>query len=73
MICTAKKSENRSKSSFDASKQRFGSKKIYAILAERGIKTSAGYVAELMRERGLQSIGRYLKRDYKKQAGWTYF
>ena len=56
---------------FDESKQRFGSKKICAILAERGVKTSAAYVTELMREMGLQSIGRHSKRDYKKHAGLT--
>jgi transposase InsO family protein len=56
---------------FDESKQCFGSKKICAVLAERDVKTSASYVAELMREMGLQSIGRHSKRDYKKQAGLT--
>lgn len=56
---------------FDESEQRFGSKKICAVLAERGIKTSGGYVAELMREMGLQAIGRHSKREYKKQAGLT--
>ena len=56
---------------FDESKQRFGSKKICAVLAERGVKTSDGYVAELMREMDLQSIGRHSKREYKKQAGHT--
>lgn len=54
---------------FDESKQRFGSKKISAVLAEHGVKTSAAYVVEVMREMGLQSIGRHSKRDHKKQAG----
>jgi transposase InsO family protein len=57
------------KAVFDESRQRFGSKKIFAVLAERGVKTSPAYVAELMRETGLQSIGRHSKRDYRKQAG----
>ena len=52
---------------FNENKQRFGSNKICAILSERGIKTSAKYVAELMREMGLQCIGRNSKREYKKQ------
>ena len=56
---------------FDDSKQRFGSRKICAILAENGTNTSPNYVAELMREMGLESIGRHSKRDYKKKAGLT--
>ena len=56
---------------FDENKQRLGSKEICAVLAERGIRTSNGYVAEIMREMGLQSIGRHSKRDYRKQAGLT--
>ena len=53
---------------FDENKQRFGSQKISAILAERGIKSSPKYVAELMREMGLYCIGRNAKREYKKQT-----
>jgi transposase-like protein len=53
---------------FDESKQRFGPKKIHAILAERNVRTSPGYVAGLMKEMGLQSIGMYSKREYKKKA-----
>jgi len=56
---------------FDESQQRFGSKRIHAVLAERGIKTSPGYVAELMREMELHSISRHSKREYRKQAGLT--
>jgi len=56
---------------FDESKQRFGPKKIHAILAERNVRTSPSYIAELMREMGLQSIGTYSKRDHKKKAGLT--
>ena len=52
---------------FDEYKQRFGSKKIAAILGERGIRTSSKYVAELMREMGLQSIGKHLKRDRQNE------
>lgn len=59
------------KTIFDESKQRFGSKKVHAILTERGIKTSPSFVAELMREMGLQSIGRHSKREHKKQASLT--
>ena len=54
---------------FDESKQRFGAKKIYAVLAERGVKTSASYVAGLMQEMGLQSIVVNSKKDYKKKTG----
>ena len=53
---------------FEENKQRFGSQKINAILAERGIKSSPKYVAELMREMGLYCIGRNAKREYKKQT-----
>ncbi|HVI39589.1 MAG TPA: IS3 family transposase, partial [Anaerovoracaceae bacterium] len=59
------------KTVFDESKQRFGSRRIRAILAERGIKISPEYVAGLMREMGLQSIGRNSKREYEKQIGLT--
>jgi len=51
---------------FDESKQRFGSNKIVAVLAERGIHTSPKYVAELMSEMGLQSITLNSKSDYQK-------
>jgi transposase InsO family protein len=53
---------------FDECKQRYGAKKICAVLADRGIRTSSKYVAELMREMGLQCIGRNAKREYKKQV-----
>lgn len=56
---------------FEESKQRFGAKKICAILVGRGIKTSPAYVTELMCEMNLQSIGRHSKRDYKKQISLT--
>jgi len=41
------------------------------ILAENGTNTSPNYVAELMREMGLESIGRHSKREYKKTASLT--
>ena len=41
---------------FDESPQRFGANKIAAVLADRGVRTSPKYVAELMREMGLQSV-----------------
>lgn len=44
------------KSVFDESQQRFETHKIAVVLAERGIRTSPRYVAELMREMGLQSV-----------------
>ena len=50
------------------SKQRFGAKKIHAIMTQQGVKTSPGYIAELMREMRLVSIGRHSKREYKKQS-----
>ena len=51
---------------FDESQQRFGANKIAAMLADRGVRTSPKYVAELMREMGLQSVSIYSKRDYQK-------
>ena len=53
---------------FDESQQRFGANKIAVVLAERGIHTSPKYVAELMREMGLQSVSIYSKRDYQKSV-----
>jgi transposase InsO family protein len=53
---------------FEDYKQRLGAKKICAVLADRGIRTSSNYVAELMQEMGLQCIGRNAKREYKKQV-----
>lgn len=52
---------------FDESQQRFGAHKIAVVLAERGVRTSPKYVAELMREMGLQSASVYSKRDYEKK------
>jgi transposase InsO family protein/transposase-like protein len=57
------------KAVFDENKQRLGSNKICAILADRGIRTSGTYVAELMREMSLESIGRNFKREHKKYTG----
>ena len=51
---------------FDESPQRFGASKIAAVLADRGVRTSPKYVAELMREMGLQSVSIYSKHDYQK-------
>ena len=51
---------------FDESQQRFGANKIAAVLADQGVRTSPKYVAELMREMGLQSVSIYSKRDYQK-------
>lgn len=53
---------------FDESRQRFGANKIAVVLAEQGIHTSPKYVAELMREMGLQSVSIYSKRDYQKSV-----
>ena len=52
---------------FNGSKQRFGAKKIHAIMTQQGVKTSPGYIAELMREMGLETIGRNSKKEYRKQ------
>jgi len=52
---------------FDESQQRFGAHKIAVLLAEQGIRTSPRYVAELMREMGLQSVSVSSKRDHKKR------
>ena len=51
---------------FDESQQRFGANKIAAVLADRGVRTSPKYVAELMREMGLQSVSIHSERDYQK-------
>ena len=51
---------------FEESRQRFGTNKIAAVLAERGIKTTPKYVAELMREMGIESIVINSKKEYKK-------
>ena len=53
---------------FDESQQRFGANKIAVVLADQGIHTSPKYVAELMREMGLQSVSIYSKRDYQKSV-----
>ncbi|MDD4565335.1 MAG: IS3 family transposase [Eubacteriales bacterium] len=51
---------------FDESRQRFGANKIAAVLSERGIKTTPKYVAELMREMGIESIVINSKKEYKR-------
>ena len=51
---------------FEESRQRFGANKIAAVLSERGIKTTPKYVAELMREMGIESIVINSKKEYKK-------
>ena len=56
---------------FDENKQRFGSRKICAILAERGISTSPNYVAGLMQEMNSESIGRHSKSEHRKRGGRT--
>ena len=53
---------------FDEFKQRLGAKRIAAVLNDCGIKTSDKSVSALMREMGLESIGRHSKRDYKRLA-----
>lgn len=52
---------------FDESQQRFGANKNAAVLMEQGVRTSPKYVAELMREMGLQSISTYSKQDHQKR------
>ena len=54
------------KTVFEESKQRFGANKIHAVLSDRGIRTSAKYVAELMAEMGLKSITTDSAREYRK-------
>ena len=53
---------------FNEGKQRYGAKKICAVLAERGITTSPRYVSGLMREMDLQCVGRNSKREYSKRV-----
>ena len=55
------------KTIFEESRQRFGAKKICAVLSEREIKTSPKYVGELMREMELYSANIDSKREYKKR------
>lgn len=50
---------------FDERYQRFGANKNAAILAERDIRTTPKYVAELVQEM-LQSITLYAQNDYQK-------
>ena len=52
---------------FEESRQLYGTKKITAVLAERGIVTSPKYVAGLMQEMGLSSVRKDSKREYKKR------
>lgn len=59
--------EEHIRSVFDESQQRFCAHKIAVVLAERGIRTSSGYVAELMREMGLQSVSVSSKQDHEKR------
>ena len=40
--------------------------KFAAVLADCGVRTSPKYVAELMREMGLQSVSIHSERDYQK-------
>ena len=53
---------------FEESQQRYGANKICAILAERGVISSKKYIAGIMREMGLYSIGNNAKREYKKSV-----
>lgn len=51
---------------FDESRQRFDANKIAAVLAERGVKTSPKYVAELIQKMGIKSIVISSKKEYKR-------
>ena len=51
---------------FDEHNQIPGPEKVAAVLAQRGYKVSARFVADLMAEMGLHSIRSTAKRDYKK-------
>jgi transposase-like protein len=59
------------KIAFEESRQRFGSSKIWATLADRGIRTTPKYVAELMQEMGLSSVRKGSKRQHKKERGFA--
>ena len=50
---------------FEENRQQFGSNKIANVLSERGIKTAPEYVAELMREMGIQSLVINYKKSNK--------
>ena len=51
---------------YDDSKQIYGTGKITAILRNQGIKTSAKYVSQIMRELGISSVSTTAKKEYKK-------
>ena len=51
---------------FDDSGQRYGARKIHAVLAESGIHVSPKTVNAVMRELGLQSIRTDAKKEYAK-------
>ncbi|HBR03188.1 MAG TPA: hypothetical protein DD738_11295 [Ruminiclostridium sp.] len=56
---------------FNESRQRYGANKIAAVLSARGVKTSPKYVAELMREVGIESIVINSKKGYKKHLRFS--
>ena len=51
---------------YDDSKQIYGTGKITAILRNQGIKTSAKYVSQIMRELGISSVSTTAKKEYQK-------
>lgn len=59
------------KSVFEESNQTYGAQKICAVLAERGIRTTKPYVANLMNEMGLRSVAMDSKKEYRKRINAT--
>lgn len=53
---------------FEESRQRFGANKVCAVLADRGVRATPKYVAEIMHEMGLTSVSTSAKREYKKNT-----
>ena len=51
---------------YDDSEQIYGAGKITAILRNQGIKTSAKYVSQIMRELGISSVSTTAKKEYQK-------
>ena len=51
---------------YDDSEQIYGAGKITAILQNQGIKTSAKYVSQIMRELGISSVSTTAKKEYQK-------
>ena len=52
---------------FEDSKQRYGAKRIHAVLAESGIRVSEKRIRAIMQELGLESIRQNAKQNFRKR------